>query len=80
MSKWQQHTKEVELSVYFSEDQSRKAILSQDKYHYICRLYDISSSGILREYDTVLLAEKSQSYCEDLCENFVKYIGSYKIR
>lgn len=70
----------MQISEFFAQDDSRKAVLSQDKYHYICRLYDITHSGILREYDTVLIADRTQQYAEDCCENFVNYVGSFNIR
>ena len=76
MSKW---SSEQLLSEFYAEGGERLAVLSQDKYHYICRLWNIKG-GIKHEYDTVLFHDKSQAYCEDLCENFVNYIGPFNIR
>ena len=72
------HGQEIPISEFYSDDGKRKAMISEDKYHFICRLYDIVEGGLLREYDTVLISGKSLRYCEDLCENFVSYIGSFR--
>lgn len=67
---------EVQLSEFYSENKDRLAVVSEDKYHFICRLWNIKQ-GIKYEYDTVLISDKTLAYCEDLCENFVNYIGPF---
>lgn len=69
--------KETTISEFYSDDFSRKAMISEDKYHYICRLYNVTDHGVLSPYKTVLISDHSLSYCEDLCENFVNRIGSF---
>lgn len=71
---------EQAISEFYSSDKAlnRKATISRDKYHLIVRLFEIENSGLLREYDTILFNDKSIRYLEDLCENFVEGIGSYK--
>ena len=70
--------KEEPIQEFYSSTGDRKALLSRDKYHFIARLYDVLPSGLLREYDTVLVNDVSIRYVEDLCENFVERYGKFK--
>lgn len=71
-------SREEPISEWYANAGDRKATISRDKYHFIARLFDVLPSGLLREYDTVLLNDVSLRYVEDLCENFVERVGKFK--
>lgn len=70
--------REEPISEWYATDGTRKATISRDKYHLIARLFDVLPSGLLREYDTVLLNDVTLRYVEDLCENFCERYGKFK--
>lgn len=70
--------KEQNISEFYSKSGDRKAVVSRDTYHIIARLYDITSGGVLREYNTMLYTDSTISDIENECESFVLYEGKYK--
>ena len=68
---------ELHLSTFQNDNGTRVADVLKDKYHYIVRM-QARHYGMMREYRTVLLENKSELYAENTAENFVLGIGPFE--
>jgi hypothetical protein len=64
---------QVNLAVFYNEDNKKRATVSKDAYHYFVRCYHRD-----KLIHTELLEDKSFRYAEDLAENFVEEYGAFK--
>lgn len=69
---------ETDVNEYFSSDKARKSTVSQDKYHYIVRMYEVGCNGNIKLWGTRLVYKQHPEVATGIATDFVAARNGYE--